>query len=121
MSAKPNNDLDIAEFRTRLHRWREELTLIPDNQAAAIVELDQSRVGRLSRMDAMQQQAMGQASKRRLRLQIQSIDAALARIEANKYGDCAHCGETIAGARLRADPAVVLCIECATQADSDDH
>ena len=81
------------------------------------VLLDQSRVGRLTRMDALQGQAMSIEAKRRRRLQISKIDAALKRLEQNEYGYCLSCDEEIALARLELDPATTLCIECANKAE----
>lgn len=77
------------------------------------VELDQTRQGRLSRMDAMQGQAMAQASEARRGQQIMRLKAALQRVESGEFGECLDCGEPIAEARMKNDPAVTLCIECA--------
>lgn len=82
-------------------------------EAAATVELDQTRVGRLSRMDAMQSQAMSQAAQRRREFELQRITAALRRIDAGDYGRCLHCDGPVAPARLEVDPAATLCIQCA--------
>jgi DnaK suppressor protein len=82
-------------------------------QAEEVVELDQARVGRLSRMDAMQAQAMSLETGRRRRLHALEIDAALERIRAGDYGDCFECGESINPKRLEADPGAKLCISCA--------
>jgi len=82
------------------------------------VELDQTRQGRLSRMDAMQGQAMAKASEVRRTQQIHRLKAALARLEQGAFGECLDCGESIAAARLRADPAAALCIDCAGAKES---
>ena len=84
------------------------------DQAEETVELDQTRVGRLSRMDAMQAQAMSKETGRRRRQKLIQIEAALRRIDENDYGMCQECGEDIATARLEADPTALLCIECAS-------
>ncbi|MEX0758407.1 MAG: TraR/DksA C4-type zinc finger protein, partial [Tistlia sp.] len=76
------------------------------------VELDQQSVGRLSRMDAMQQQAMAMATEQRRLAAGQRIRAALRRLETDEYGDCLRCGEEIALARLRLDPATARCVPC---------
>ena len=81
--------------------------------AASIVELDQTRVGRLSRMDALQDQAMSQERVRRRAIQLQNITAALRRIDQDDYGYCAECGDEIAFKRLQFDPATTLCFNCA--------
>ena len=78
------------------------------------VELDQARVGRLSRMDALQSQAMAEATDRRRHQELERIDAALARLAAGDYGHCLECGEAIHEKRLAFDPAAALCIACAS-------
>lgn len=77
------------------------------------VELDQSRVGRLSRMDALQAQAMSQALDKRRETEIRRIDAALARLDEGEYGYCTACGADIDLKRLELDPAAPLCADCA--------
>lgn len=77
------------------------------------VPLDQESVGRLSRIDAMQVQAMAQAAQRRRASERNQIEAALRQIAEGDYGWCIACGEEIAEARLRHNPAVAKCIACA--------
>ncbi len=79
------------------------------------VGLDQASVGRLSRMDAMQQQAMALATERRRASALARIDAALSRMDAGEYGWCARCGEAVAPARLALDPATPACLACAVE------
>jgi RNA polymerase-binding transcription factor len=78
------------------------------------VELQQDSVGRLSRMDALQQQAMAQATERRRAAEGLRITAALTRIDDGEWGYCLSCGEEIAQARLRHDPSIPTCIKCAS-------
>jgi DnaK suppressor protein len=86
---------------------------ISGEQAAETVELDQTRVGRLSRMDAMQAQAMSIETNTRRKAELRRVAAALQRIADDEFGDCLQCGESIAPGRLEIDPAATLCIECA--------
>ena len=86
--------------------------------ASATVELDQTRTGRLSRMDALQGQAMARATEARSIQEIHRIQAALQRMEQGDYGICPRCDGPIAFARLQADPATVLCIDCAAAAET---
>ncbi|MEP1421629.1 MAG: TraR/DksA family transcriptional regulator [Erythrobacter sp.] len=79
------------------------------------VELQQDSVGRLSRMDALQQQAMAQATERRRAAEAVRIKAALARVDEGEWGFCMGCGEEIAEARLRHDLSIPTCIKCAAQ------
>ena len=78
----------------------------------APVTLDQQAVGRLSRMDAMQQQSMALAKEDRRRSRIASLKAAIVRLEDGSFGDCLSCGEEIAEKRLEIDAATTLCISC---------
>lgn len=79
---------------------------------ASTVELDQTSVGRLSRMDALQQQAMAQERQQRLRQRQRQLLAAQDRVAQGAYGRCCECDEDIDPARLRQDPAVVFCMAC---------
>jgi len=105
----------VAAALEGLAARRAELTAVDAESAGAraTVELDQTRVGRLSRMDALQGQAMAQAQQRRRQVEIARIDAAIDRIHAGEYGWCLKCGEAIARARLESDPAAPLCVGCA--------
>lgn len=107
---------NIEELRAALLQRRDSLTGLSALSASSrdAVELDQSRVGRLSRMDALQQQEMAKASESQRSQQVARIDAALARIASGDFGFCLDCGEEIAAKRLAVDPATPLCIDCAT-------
>ncbi len=82
------------------------------------VELDQTKVGRISRMDAMQSQQMALDASRRRQQQLIKLDSALHRIESGDYGYCFSCDEEIDIRRLLIDPANTLCIECAEKISS---
>lgn len=79
------------------------------------VTLDQESVGRLSRIDAMQVQAMALAQERRRKAERSAISAALQRIEEGEFGYCIECGDAIAEGRLRNNPTVVKCLDCAAE------
>lgn len=113
--------IDVESFKARLLARRSELLDERERERADeehdAVELDQARVGRLSRMDAMQSQAMNEAAERRRDNELRRIAAALHRIDEDGYGYCEHCGDSIAVKRLEIDPAAELCIRCASQAE----
>jgi DnaK suppressor protein len=114
------NDIDNEFFRARLIDLRDEILQVSEtgDEAARTVELDQTKVGRLSRMDAIQAQAMALESKRRREIHLRQIDAALTRIDNDDYGRCIDCDETIALRRLEFDPAATRCIHCADKIES---
>jgi DnaK suppressor protein len=102
----------------RLRERRQELVALIEGHGedGKPVALDQTRVGRLSRMDALQNQAMAKETERRRQQQLVDIDRALRRLAEGTYGECVDCGEPIAEKRLALDPSTPLCIECADQA-----
>lgn len=107
--------VDIEKFRTVLEARKAELIASVENasDSAAPVELDQQVQGRLSRMDAIQGQAMAQATIARRRIEIARIDAAFARMEEGEFGYCVSCGDDIAPKRLELNPAIARCVDCA--------
>ncbi len=106
----------LAEYRARLDAALAALDSGDEISAEdrRTVELDQQSVGRLSRMDALQRQAMAAAQSRRRSAERQRIRAALDRIDAGEFGYCEDCGEEIAPKRLDLDPTVTRCISCAS-------
>ena len=106
---------DEKAARNRLLALKQELEELSEMSEGSrtIVELDQQSVGRLSRMDALQGQAMAQASERQRRTDLMRIEAALKRLDDGDYGYCLVCGEEIAAKRLEIDPAAALCVTCA--------
>lgn len=109
------NGTETARFRqiieTRLEDIAAEDVLGQDGQKT--VHLDQQAVGRLSRMDALQNQAMAKATQARRDAEARRLKAALARMDEGEFGYCEDCGEEIAAGRLALDPAVTRCISCA--------
>ncbi|PCI38215.1 MAG: molecular chaperone DnaK [Rhodospirillaceae bacterium] len=110
-------DIDLKALRAKLLAERDELvhdteTTQKDRQAVA---LDQASVGRLSRMDALQIQAMQVETERRRTVELNRIEAALKRLESGDYGHCVACDEKIATKRLDMNPAVPTCIDCASR------
>ena len=82
-------------------------------EARAPVTLQQDSVGRLSRIDAMQQQQMALAAEKRRQSERSRIAAALHRLDQAEWGYCLTCGEEIAARRLEHDPSVAECVGCA--------
>ena len=81
------------------------------------VELDQTKVGRISRMDAIQIQQMALDASRRRQIQLVKVDNALQRIDSDDFGYCVSCDEEIAYRRMLINPTNTLCIECAEKMD----
>ncbi|MGL6251576.1 MAG: TraR/DksA family transcriptional regulator [Billgrantia desiderata] len=108
-------ELDIEKITRQLEDAKAALIdqSYQSKESRATVMLDQQSVGRLSRMDALQGQAMAKAEEDRRQLAIRRIDAALARLDRETFGECIECGEWVAVKRLEWDPTVLKCIDCA--------
>lgn len=109
------NNSEIEKFKHKLALQKKEIQDLEATleESRQTVVLDQSRVGRVSRMDAMQGQQMALEASRRRQQQLKNIALALQRIEEEEYGYCQGCGEPIDTRRLDFDPANALCIKCA--------
>jgi DnaK suppressor protein len=107
--------IDADAARQRLLALKAELLDLSQSahEDRKPVELDQQSVGRLSRQDSLQVQAMAKAAEARRAQEIRRIDAALQRVEDDEYGWCAECGEAIEEKRLELDPAAPRCAHCA--------
>jgi DnaK suppressor protein len=114
MPADPLDQARIEQLRAQLIVQQGELTELLHNAAATTkpVTLDQQSVGRVSRIDAIQQQQMAIANQQQANDALKRIELALDRIDNGSYGDCLECGEAIAHARLQAQPFAGLCIDC---------
>ncbi len=112
------DDLDLKAIRRTLEEERDRLAeaSTATSEDRAPVELDQQSVGRLSRMDAIQVQAMAVATESRRQDRLQIIEAALRRLDDGEYGYCLGCDEDIPAKRLAIDPAVTRCVDCAGRA-----
>ena len=113
----PTQDLDqkqIEQLRSLLIDKQMELRaqFSSSESSTKPVTLDQQSVGRVSRIDAIQQQQMAIANQQQTRQLLKRVELALRRIEAGEYGFCVRCEEPIALARLLAQPTATLCIDC---------
>jgi DnaK suppressor protein len=109
--------LDLEVIAARLRARREELLQLTaaHEEESQPVEVDHSSVGRLTRMDALQSQAMAAEVERRREAELARIATALERLEQGDYGFCVTCGEPIALKRLELDPATPVCVNCASR------
>ncbi|MDA4844891.1 TraR/DksA family transcriptional regulator [Hoeflea poritis] len=107
-------DLEIA--RKRLADRKAEIEALSElsEESRSTVVLDQQAVGRLSRMDSMQQQAMAEAQERQRQRDLVRIEMAERRIKEGDYGYCAECDEEIPDGRLEIDPMAEKCVHCAS-------
>tara|TARA_B100001013_G_scaffold317438_1_gene225271 strand:+ start:4013 stop:4375 length:363 start_codon:yes stop_codon:yes gene_type:complete len=110
----------LAAIRKRLLQLEKNLSqqMEINRDAASIVALDQTSVGRISRMEAIQQQSIALSTRRKTCLRLKRVQAALRALADNGYGFCEQCNELIAFERLLARPEANLCISCQNHADT---
>ncbi|MDA1091218.1 MAG: TraR/DksA family transcriptional regulator [Proteobacteria bacterium] len=113
------NKIDVKGFKKRLMSMRIEVKALSEATAEARqpVELDQTAVGRLSRMDALQSQAMQLETERRRTVEKIRIESALQRIDEGEFGYCVSCGIKIEPKRLDNDPTTPTCFDCAEMSE----
>ena len=112
----PEQAEDLNADLACLHEQLRQLVQA-STDGARPVDLDQP-IGRLSRMDAMQQQSMVQASRRVAQQRLQQIEAAQRRFAEDEYGACLECGEAVGYARLKAQPEAPFCVACQTRREA---
>jgi len=107
------SEAERVSLRAALEALEQELGSAHDSSAdgAAPVDLDQP-IGRISRMDAIQQQSMVQANRASVARRRQQVLAALRRFDEGEYGLCVTCGEDVGVRRLEAQPEAPFCIAC---------
>jgi len=108
------NPNDLERYQKKLEELISDIEsyLKKSEDSAAAVEPDKG-LGRLSRMEAMQDQQMVLELRRRKKRQLLEVGNAISRIEQNSYGYCIFCTKLISRERLDAFPEVQTCVNCA--------
>ena len=104
---------NLMVYRNQLQKSLSEIEEYLDKteESAEAVSPDKS-LGRLSRMEAMQDQQLMLEARRRKKMQKVAVLSALQRIENNQFGDCIFCGKPISHERLEAAPESSTCVSC---------
>jgi len=117
--AQELTDAQVAVLRSRLETLRSDLEArrVAGADRARPVELDQTAVGRVSRIDALQSQAIAQATRESMELRLAQCESALRALERGDYGLCRRCEEPVGLQRLTARPEAPFCLECQHRLD----
>ncbi len=70
-------------------------------------------LGRLTRLDAMQDKSVRQAALEQTRQRLGGLEMALTRVWAKDFGNCVSCGGSVGLERLIALPGSTQCVGCA--------
>jgi DnaK suppressor protein len=120
MSAPELTQQQLKQLHSELKEKKQALEVQLKNSAPDTrpVTLDQQSVGRVSRIDAIQQQQMALANQQQSTQLLKGIELALQRIDSGDYGYCLQCEEPIAFARLQAQPFASLCLDCQSASEN---
>jgi DnaK suppressor protein len=111
--------IQCHELHQQLLRLRDQLKALLRNSAEQVQPIDLDKpIGRLSRMDEMQQQSMAQANRRATEQRLVQIEAALLRMSRAEYGVCVACEEEIGPGRLKARPEAPFCLNCQAEREA---
>jgi|TARA_B110000914_G_scaffold179629_1_gene161699 DnaK suppressor protein len=92
----------IEGIDERILEYRELTKPIPPSVA----------IGRISRMDAINNKSVNEAALRQLEKQRLGLDQALIRLSNDKFGRCVRCGKKIPVARILLMPGATSCVRC---------
>ena len=109
LTSEQQTELEV-ELKRQLARLEKSMKVT--DEAMKTVELDQTTVGRLSRMDSLQNQSLSKGLREREVVRLSQIREAIARIEAGTYGRCTACEGPIPFERLFVFPEAPECAEC---------
>lgn len=119
-TAKDLDEKEIAVLKADLLAARTELQVLLDDTADSTRPVDSEEpIGRVSRMDAIQQQEMAQAEHLRSEHRLQLIDLALKKIDEGDFGYCTGCDGPIGFPRLKVRPEAVVCLKCQERLEGD--
>ena len=107
------SDEEQAAFGVILRDREKEILdrLVANEDSAEPPSLDEE-IGRLTRMDHLQQQQMALHARRRLKTQLAQVRGALGRVEKGAFGACAMCSGDLPRRRLDLAPEAPFCVTC---------
>lgn len=118
----------MALSKERLENFRKELITRRANLVNGLHQTNAEMIDdEASYADSIDQASVD--SDKTLALQIKNrdaailsqIDLALRRIDIGNFGECEQCGEEIALARMKANPATTLCIDCKAELENEEQ
>ena len=97
-----------------LARYHSLQSQLAETGESEVVELDQSRMGRLSRIDAIQRQQMAKKQRNRMKLELQEAATALRQLEncPQDFGYCEECDDLLPIQRILSRPETRYCVSC---------
>ncbi len=95
-------ELKMAEVFERIQEYQELTKPTPPSVA----------IGRVSRMDAINNRSINEAALRQLEIKMKGLESAIYRLNDDKFGRCSSCGEMIPIGRIILVPGATKCVSC---------
>tara|TARA_Y100000589_G_scaffold309011_1_gene326070 strand:+ start:309 stop:641 length:333 start_codon:yes stop_codon:yes gene_type:complete len=92
----------LSDLQERMDEYKQLTKPIPPSVS----------IGRVSRMDAINNRSVNEAALRQLKNQYKSLENALSRLKKDKFGRCVSCGKKIPTARIHLMPGALRCVRC---------
>ncbi len=110
MTPEEKNNIRV-EIEKRIHEAEQSLDTLREQTKPVPPSV---AIGRLTRMDAIQQKNMAETNLKSAEALIQKLEKALKNLENSDFGVCAACGNDIPMGRILAVPEAKICIQCAS-------
>jgi DnaK suppressor protein len=108
------NNEEIQIVKQTLEQKREKLIdTIEELKELVRPEAPDCAIGRVSRMDAINNRSINESALRKKKLQLANIELALRKVDQPGFGRCIRCGNTIPIARIMLMPESNVCVTCA--------
>ncbi|MDX1627113.1 MAG: TraR/DksA C4-type zinc finger protein [Fulvivirga sp.] len=106
--------LDKARLKEKIEEeiasTREDISALKDQSSPVSPE---NAIGRISRMDAINNKSISEASLRQAEEKLSKLETALAKVDQDNFGICIRCGQPIPAGRLMLLPHSTTCVKCA--------
>jgi len=106
-------------FRKQLLARRDALRKELSIKTAQLIDDEDTFADSVDQASADAEKSISVSMKNRDENLLTQLDAALRRIDAGTFGQCAECGESITEGRLNAFPLTTLCIDCKAELESE--
>lgn len=103
-----------AELKSLMLQKREELLVEIDELKELTKPIaPENAIGRVSRMDAINNKSINEAALRKSEEKLRKLDIALDKVDEDYFGLCGRCGNEIPAGRLMLMPESAFCVNCA--------
>jgi len=109
-------DVERKNFKKRIIETIAEMEEKIAKQAESVKPISpENAIGRVSRMDAINNKGVADAAMRQAKRKLASLKVALTKIDSPNFGNCTRCERPIQPARLMYMPESSQCVRCAAR------